>query len=167
MGTKIMQQRSAIPAIFLAITALATATFPAAAEGDLSRPALRDARAAVLTCNNAQGATETDASTADPLALCMAALGQVEAIYDALPSTTVKDRSYRDTFRGQLALSVFNIDLKVKGGLTRQACTYARKNVSIVSNAEIIDPEDRAVLEEGTTFLKENFIPLCDQHYPE
>ncbi|HAE28977.1 MAG TPA: hypothetical protein DCG58_17595, partial [Hyphomonas adhaerens] len=95
-----MQQRSAIPAIFLAITALATAAFPAAAEGDLSRPALRDARAAVLTCNNAQKATETDASTAGPLAVCMAALGQVEAIYDALPSTTVKDRSYRDIFRG-------------------------------------------------------------------
>nr|WP_321362306.1 hypothetical protein [uncultured Hyphomonas sp.] len=162
-----MQQHSAIPAIFLAITALATAAFPAAAEGDLSRPALRDARAVFETCETSNEATKTGASTADPLAACMAALGQVEAIYDALPSATVTDRSYRDIFRASLTLSILDADVTANGGLTRQGCTYARKYVSIASNAEIVDPGQRAELEDNKAFLEENFIPLCDQDFPE
>nr|WP_321440831.1 hypothetical protein [uncultured Hyphomonas sp.] len=162
-----MQQHSAIPAIFLAITALATAAFPAAADADLSEPALRDARAAFETCETANEATETNASTAGPLAACIAALGQVEAIYDALPSTTVKDHSLRDMFRASLTLSILDADVTANGGLTRQGCTYARKYVSIASNAEIVDPEQRAELEDNKTFLEENFIPLCDQDFPE
>lgn len=162
-----MQLNRVIPALALAIAALGALTGPAAAQADRSEPALASAREAFQGCEEAFDAGDTEEAVTSRLVTCMAALGTVESIYAELPSPTVKDRSYRDIFRASLAGSIFITDMKLKGGITRQGCTYARKMVSIVSDAEIVDQKRREQLEANKAELEANIVPVCDEHYPE